>query len=104
VSIAKGKKNKKSILVDGIHFKIKTNTLFKSTFHCLIVWSINIEEFYKELEKDVEISLYNEDYLSSISANRINIVIKQDDEYKSNSKMIRKMTVFISFKKNKFTD
>ena len=61
-------------------FKVKTNNFFKSTFHCLVLWSINIEEFYKEFEKHVENSLYNDDYLSSISAKKIKIDIPQEEE------------------------
>ncbi len=43
------------------------------------MWSTSINEFYKELEKDVN-TLFDEDYLSGISAKKTKIEIIQEEE------------------------
>ena len=68
-----------SFCLDGVCFKIKSNNQFKSSFNCMIAWSINIENFYKELEKDIRGSLYNDDYLNSISAKIMKFEIIQEE-------------------------
>lgn len=70
---------KKSSLDDGIFFKVKSNVQFKSSFNCLVVWSTSIDEFYKELEKNVN-TIFDEDYLSGISAKRTKIEIIQEED------------------------